>query len=518
MIFVSDVPELLAEWDYEENAGQFVPESTSVGNSKDKVAWKCKICNHQWDASPYNRNHLHRGCPMCGRKKRSEKLRLYKFRKGENDLASQRPELLNEWDYEENIGKFSPDEVTVGNAKDKVNWICSACGNKWTSTVYNRVHQNSGCPECAKKVISLKNRERRFIPKRSLVARFPEIAAEWHPTRNTGYDLNKVMPGNNEKVWWVCADCGKEFPARIINRTGYKHTGCPQCNKYMQTSFAEQAVFYYIKKVFPDAENKYRDIFENQMELDIFIPSLRTGIEYDGAYWHSKSTMARSKRKYEICLSQGIHLIRIKEVNKNYVPCEDDCDYTIWRSDEYDAALMQVIEEVISFLQKDTDLKINISRDAGEIKASYMISYKENSLLKKYPELCREWHPSKNAPLSSDMVRPAEHRKVWWLCPICGHSYDASPAKRTRTKPTGCPVCSNRKIIPGINDLATKRPDLAAEWHPTKNESLHPTTVAPNYSKKVWWKCSACGKEYHITPNKRVSRNQGCSECNKRNR
>ena len=116
------------------------------------------------------------------------------------------------------------------------------------------------------------------------------------------------------------------------------------------------------------------------------------------------------------------------------------------------------------------------------------------------------------------MVFPSSHDKVYWLCPKCNYSYLASPAKRTREKPTGCPVCANRVIIPGINDLATVRPDLASEWHPTKNGDLHPTQIAPNYSKKVWWLCPECNHVYPKTPNKRVSTGQGCPKHTKERR
>ena len=40
----------------------------------------------------------------------------------------------------------------------------------------------------------------------------------------------------------------------------------------------------------------------------------------------------------------------------------------------------------------------------------------------------------------------------------------------------------------GVNDLATKRPDLATEWHPTKNGDLKPTDVAAGSEKKAWWR------------------------------
>ena len=32
-----------------------------------------------------------------------------------------------------------------------------------------------------------------------------------------------------------------------------------------------------------------------------------------------------------------------------------------------------------------------------------------------------------------------------------------------------CPVCSGRKVLASYNDLATTHPNVATEWHPTKN-------------------------------------------------
>ena len=39
----------------------------------------------------------------------------------------------------------------------------------------------------------------------------------------------------------------------------------------------------------------------------------------------------------------------------------------------------------------------------------------------------------------------------------------------------------------GFNDLATLCPDLAKEWHPTKNGDLKPEDVACGSNRRVWW-------------------------------
>ena len=56
--------------------------------------------------------------------------------------------------------------------------------------------------------------------------------------------------------------------------------------------FPEQATFFYVHKLYSDAINKYKPVFLGSMELDIYIPSIHTGIEFDGANWHqSMSSM-----------------------------------------------------------------------------------------------------------------------------------------------------------------------------------------------------------------------------------
>ncbi|HHX70106.1 MAG TPA: zinc-ribbon domain-containing protein [Gallicola sp.] len=52
-----------------------------------------------------------------------------------------------------------------------------------------------------------------------------------------------------------------------------------------------------------------------------------------------------------------------------------------------------------------------------------------------------------------------------------------------------CSYCIGRQV--GLsNCLATKNPELAKEWHPTKNGDLTPYDVTCGNQNEVWWKCS----------------------------
>jgi hypothetical protein len=65
-----------------------------------------------------------------------------------------------------------------------------------------------------------------------------------------------------------------------------------------------------------------------------------------------------------------------------------------------------------------------------------------------------------------------------------------------RTKGLGCPYLSNQSIFVGYNDLETTHPELAKQWHPTRNETLRPIDVCAGSTKKVWWKACVFGKWY----------------------
>lgn len=115
----------------------------------------------------------------------------------------------------------------------------------------------------------------------------------------------------------------------------------------------------------------------------------------------------------------------------------------------------------------------------------------------------------KNFDLTPQMVTAGNSRKVWWRCEK-GHSWQATIA--SRTSGCGCPVCANRKILPGFNDFATTHPALAAEWHPTKNGDLTPQKISYGYDKKVWWRCTN-GHEWQAAPKTRVRMGAGCPIC-----
>ena len=101
--------------------------------------------------------------------------------------------------------------------------------------------------------------------------------------------------------------------------------------------------------------------------------------------------------------------------------------------------------------------------------------------------LLAQWS-GQNAPLTPQTVGHASRKKVWWRCEK-GHSYMAAVSARVRTS-SGCPYCAGRKVLPGFNDLATKKPLVAAQWDFDLNGDLTPQSVSAGSRNKVWWRCS----------------------------
>ena len=71
------------------------------------------------------------------------------------------------------------------------------------------------------------------------------------------------------------------------------------------------------------------------------------------------------------------------------------------------------------------------------------------------------------------------------------------------------------KLIPGVNDLQTVRPDLAKQWHPFRNGELTPSDVCVYSSRKVWWQVEEVrfGKHFLLEWQALISNGAGGAGC-----
>ncbi len=384
-----------------------------------------------------------------------------------------RPDILQEWDY--GLNTLTPKDVSYGS-DTKIWWNCLKCHNKWFRRVGDR-SSGRGCPECAKKQ-RIKTYKRTKANNNNLAEVRPDLVLEWHPTKNGTLRPQDLAVNSTDKVWWKCLNCGNEWISNVNNRN--RGSGCPECVKGKQTSFPEQTLFFYIKEAYPDAKSRY---YLEGLEFDIFISSINTAIEYDGVFWHSKDKAIKNEKiKDDYCEKNGIRLIRVRDVslgNTDYAEC-------IFCKDGNNRSLVDAISELMRILHQKVDVDIN--RDLIEIINQYQKEKRENSLLYRFPDIAKEWHPTKNGNLKPENIPAGYTKRIWWKCRVCGEEWQASPNSRIdigRGKHHECPHCSMLKIKKG-NLIRVKNVDTGIIY-----DSL---TDASNATGISISKISACCK------------------------
>ena len=553
--YISDIPELMAEWNWEKNNELGLdPNKITYGSNK-KVWWKCKR-GHEWEATISSRA-FGNNCPYCSNKKvlvgyndlattHPELSKQWHPTKNENltpidvtsgsgkkvwwicdeghewqaiinsrargkgcpycfgryvitnktDLATTHPEIAKQWHPTKN-GDLKPTDVMCGSMK-KVWWVCDE-GHEWQASINSRARGN-GCPYCAGRcVINDKtsfSTSKTITNKTDLATTHPEIAKQWHPTKNGDLKPTDVMCGSNKKVWWQC-ELGHEWQTMIRHRT--KGSGCPYCS-YNKTSFAELTLLYFIKQ-YSDTPIIHR-CNDFGCEIDVFIPSLNIGIEYDGYIFH-RDRIQRDLQKNAILHQNGIKLYRIRE---NPLPLlhstSIDISYRYTNQKEFQQVISDLIYEI--FHQKIT---INFDEHRNSIMQFERLISKSHSIAQTHPMIAQEWDYEKNNPLKPEHVTHGSSKKVWWKCSKCGYEWQSRICDRTSGKSqNGCVHCNNTlrnlrrsaTIIQNRGSLLDLYPHVAARWHPTKNGNLKPSDVTASSKTKVWWMCN-CGTEWYST-------------------
>ena len=477
--FATMYPNLLKEWDFDKNHDN--PYNIIKGSHL-KYFWKCAK-GHSYLASISNRI---RGtsCPYCAGQKVLE---------GYNDFATLNPELLKEWDYEKN--KIKPNEL-ASKSGVSVWWKCKY-GHSWKAVIGNRSENGKrGCPVCANRVL-----QKGF---NDLATTNPELLKEWN------YEKNKIKPdetiaGTPRKAWWIC-EKGHEWYASIVSRT--KNHNCPICNSSKQTSIAEKSIVYYLNKANIDLIENYKI---GRKELDIFIPTLRIGIEYDGQYYHK--SIKKDIDKNKLCEKNNIKLIRIREPELPLLH-STSIDFRIDTLTHDHSYMNDVIKKVLKCFNVN-NIDVNVEKDFNEIFLLFQKGERKESILNEYPELIKEWDYDKNKDINPEFVSKGVHVNVWWKCQKCGYSWNA--AVYSRTMGSGCPKCAGRqdsrkpsKLIKGENDFQTEYPELAKEWDYEKN-TAKPNELKSGSNTKVWWICKL-RHSYEASIVNRV-KGTGCPYC-----
>jgi rubrerythrin len=452
---------------------------------------------------------------------------------GENDLQTLYPEIAKEFDVEKN--GITPDKISPKDTSSYW-WRCENNHPEFYQSVEHRVNRKTTCPYCSgRKSVCGEN---------DLGTLFPEIASEWDEKKNSGVLPKDISPYTYNSYWWICPK-GHSYKKKVIQRTKFhKPIDCPKCIKAHSTSFPEQAVFFYIKKCFPDAINRYKEPFEKGMELDIYIPSMKFGIEYDGIAFHNDDDQHdREYRKYEACKKLGIKLIRIKEAEESWTDTADEIYYVKKRMKDQEVSIFLrsffssvFFFSVHTFTSNDSKeaflnryygfpTDFDVSRDRSEI-LEYLVDV-EHSFGAQYPEQAALWCKEGNGTLTPFMFTSGSNYMATWKCPVCGSAWKSPISSIVQRKVNKCRNCSRKENGKKITkaktikygSLAERSELLLSQWDSLENGNLSPYEIPMNYSREVAWKCDKCGYKWSSSPNTRVRTDgsiSGCPHCSGR--
>lgn len=269
---LTDYPDLTVEWNYSKNRGSY-PEDFSKG-AKKKVWWECRY-GHEWQAFVYNRTNG-TGCPKCSNQSSKNEVRLYrelsaiysnvlhreKVSGYEVDVLLSEESVAIEYD-----GKYAHQGLQKAKADAKKYDALVAMGYRVlrvreypltrlgatdiiipTSSMLTKEHLNdvvSWIDKKTKETVAYLNQDN-FIdhesyqadllafpaPERhlSLAGLFPELATEWHPTKNAGRTPYLYTPGSKERVWWQCKNNKDHVWEATIQKRSISKRGCCFCS------------------------------------------------------------------------------------------------------------------------------------------------------------------------------------------------------------------------------------------------------------------------------------------------
>ncbi len=388
---------------------------------------------------------------------------------GVNDLLSGFPLVAAEahgWD---------PASVTRFSNK-KLSWQCPSA-HIWDAAVASRTRLNSGCPYCAG--------QRPIVGENDLGTTHPGLASSSH-----NWDPSTVTHGSGLKKEWLCP-IGHIFTSAIKDRVG--GNGCPICSgKNVLIGFNDLAFTE------PDLARE-ADGWDPQ-SLTRGSNKILPWLGRCGHHWTASVSNRARGRGCPTCSGKKV------EVGFN----------------DFATAAPRAAAEALGW--DPTTVTTNSNRilpwrcseghiwDAPPARrlggsgcpycAGQFFIAGESDLQTQFPEIAHEangWDPS-GVPAGS-------HLKRLWKCSI-GHEWEATVSGRTSKRAAGCPYCSGRMLIPGVNDLLTLFPEIAAEavgWDPSQ--------VTAHHGSARQWECPK-GHSWTTRVANRTSRKaNGCPAC-----
>jgi len=480
-------PELAKQWHPDRN-GSVSPADIRPRSSQ-KIWWRCAN-GHEWKATVANRAQG-RGCPYC-----SGRALL-----PENTLQAKRPDIALEWHPTEN-GDLTPREVSL-HSNRKVWWRCSKNpAHEWPAVINSRTGtRQSGCPACDGKLATEGN---------CLQTLFPEVAEEWHPTLNSELTPRDVVPGSEKEVWWKCGK-GHEWQAEIVSRTS--GVGCKVCSRKIASPE------YNLRVVAPQVADEWHPTLNEELLPEDVLPSSHQAVWWRcnarGHEWPATIASRTAGRGCRLCSPQRSRLeVRVySELLWIFKEARPQETLSGWECDVFLPELNAAVEVDGEFWH----------RDKGDID-----SEKTSELIDLGYFVMRVRDPGLEPITSNDIIRSqgeSDCELVSRILDVLRDSLEIPQDLEGRIDKyvEGAKLRNGalyRRLIkdlalpPAGKSLAELYPEVADEWHPTRNSPLTPLGVHAKSHLEVWWKCS----REHEWPAKISNRanGRGCPLCGSR--
>jgi hypothetical protein len=347
-------------------------------------------------------------------------------------------------------------------------------------------------------------------PGQSLAEKRPDLAAQWHPTRNGDLTPDQVVAGTGKKLWWKC-DAGPDHewqgpPKDRLSR------GCPFCRG------RRVSVTNSLATLRPDLAAQWHPTLNGDLTPDQVVAGSTAKVWWrcdvgDEHEWQASLTNRTRGRNCPFC--RGFRA----SVTNSLATLRPDLAAQWHPTLNGDLTPDQVVagtnkkhwwkcpEGPDHEWQANGNSRVNGGNGCPFCAGLYAST--TNSVA-SVPQLAAQWHPTKNGDLRPEDVVAGTERKLWWKCPK-GPDHEWQASGRYRTTGRGCPFCTGKRVST-TNSVASV-PELAAQWHPTKNGDLRPEDVVVGTARKLWWKCDGGpDHEWQATGHDRAA-GRGCPAC-----
>lgn len=191
--------------------------------------------------------------------------------------------------------------------------VChNKCGNVYRTTPHNFYQAKRRCPDCSRK----KHREDRLRSIESVREQVKGLVGDEY--------IIETFTGTHEYSDVIHKVCGNRYKVTMVNfiRNGSR---CPYCRRF--GSINELRLLDFCKKLKSDTCKLDRSLNDAKYEIDIYIPSLKIGFDYNGSWYHSIHRggvqPGYHERKQNYFYNKGIKLIYLWEY-EGIEKCKED--------------------------------------------------------------------------------------------------------------------------------------------------------------------------------------------------